>query len=197
MTDRVRGYVSRLGHPLTKADLSCKQTLPFRLSATSWGWMCIVTRLRPVSTMHTGSYRAAFSAHDAGRLHRFIDHVRAHFGEPRCCYEASSCGYVLYRSLHEMGVDCEVIAPGSLPRRTSDQIKTDRRDAKMLAEYFAAGLLTACFVPDQSWESARNLVRSRADLLRGAASRARCAHSNCSDPGGMYTTPVRRGRRSS
>ena len=110
-------------------------------------------------------YRAEFSAHDAGKLHRFIDHVRAHFGEPRCCYEASSCGYVLHRSLQKMGVDCEVIAPGSMPRRTGDRIKTDRRDAKKLAEYFAAGLLTACFVPDQQWESARNLVRSRADLV--------------------------------
>ena len=115
-------------------------------------------------------HHAEFSAHDAARLRRFIDHVRARFGEPRCCYEASSCGYVLYRSLQELGVDCEVIAPGSMPRRTSDRIKTDRRDATKLAEYFAAGLLTTCFVPDEQWESARNLVRSRADLLRGAAS---------------------------
>ena len=53
-------------------------------------------------------------------------------GEPRCCYEASSCGSVLYRSLQEMGVRCELIAPGSLPRRTGDRIKTDRRDVRWL-----------------------------------------------------------------
>ena len=69
------------------------------------------------------------------------------------------------RAVPELDVDCTVIAPGSMPRRTGDRIKTDRRDAKMLAEYFAAGRLTACFVPDKEWEVARNLVRSRASLV--------------------------------
>ena len=43
-------------------------------------------------------HRAEFSADDAGKLRRFIDRVRARHGEPRCGYEASSCGYVRYRS---------------------------------------------------------------------------------------------------
>ena len=111
-------------------------------------------------------YHAVLSAHDAEALRGFVTHVRAHFGEPRCCYEASSCGYVLYLSLRELGVHCEVIAPGAMPRRTGDRIKTDQWDAKLLAEYFTAGILTACLVPDQLWESARDLVRSQADLHR-------------------------------
>ena len=61
-------------------------------------------------------------------------------------------------------MDCAVIAPGSVPRRPGDRIKTDRRDAENLAEYFAAGLRTECFVPDPDGEAARDLVRSRANL---------------------------------
>ena len=47
-----------------------------------------------------------------------IKRVRTRFGEPRCCYEASSCGFVLYRQLRELGVACDVIAPSSIPRRS-------------------------------------------------------------------------------
>ena len=65
------------------------------------------------------------------RVFRFTGHVRAMLGEPRCCYEASPSGYILYHSLQGLKVDCAVIAPGSMSRR-SDQ---DVRDAKNLAEY--------------------------------------------------------------
>ena len=47
-----------------------------------------------------------------------------------------------------------------------DRIKTDRRDARKLAEYFAAGLLTECFVPDQELIATRELVRSRSSLMK-------------------------------
>lgn len=110
-------------------------------------------------------HHAEFAAYDAAKLRRFVKRVRTRFGEFSCCYEASSCGYVLYRSLQELDVDCSVIAPGSMPRRSGDRIKTDRRDARKLAEYFSAGLLTACHVPDAPWEAARGLVRSRATLV--------------------------------
>ncbi len=110
-------------------------------------------------------YEAEFSAHDPKKLRFFVKHVHTQYGKFRSCYEASSCEYVLYNALEELGVDCAVIAPGSIPRRSGDRIKTDRRDARKLAEYFAAGLLTECFIPDREVESARNLVRSRAGMM--------------------------------
>ncbi len=96
---------------------------------------------------------------------KFIKRIRARFGEPRCCYEASSCGFVLYRQLREFGVECDVIAPSSIPRRSGDRIKTDRRDAEKLATLYAAGLLTAVDVPDQELEATRALVRCRAAMV--------------------------------
>ena len=61
--------------------------------------------------------------------------------------------------------------PSSIPRRSGDQIKTDRRDARSLAKYFAAGLLTEYLVLDQELESAlsrsaliKNLHRSKMQI---------------------------------
>jgi len=58
-------------------------------------------------------------------------------GEVRCCYEAGVCGFALQRQLEGFsrnGLVCEVIAPSLIPRKPGDRIKTDRRDAKKLAE---------------------------------------------------------------
>ena len=100
------------------------------------------------------------------KLTRFVDLVRRRFGGFRACYEASFCGYILYKDLTARGIDYAVIAPGSVPRRSSDRIKNDQRDARKLAEYFAAGLLRECFIPDQEFEAARSLVRSRMGLIQ-------------------------------
>jgi len=86
-----------------------------------------------------------FSAQKPERLSRFVASMRSKYSDFRCCYEASFCGTALYEALTALGVDCVIIAPGSIPWRNGDRIKTDRRDARKLAEYFAAGLLTEMF----------------------------------------------------
>jgi len=96
---------------------------------------------------------------------RLIKRVRSRFGEPRCCYEASSCGFVLFRQLRDLRVECDVIAPSSIPRRSGDRIKTDRRDAEKLASMHAAGLLTGIEVPDPELESTRAMLRCRQSLV--------------------------------
>lgn len=82
----------------------------------------------------------------------------------RACYEAGPTGYALYRELRSLGVATTVIAPSLTPRRAGDRVKTDRRDARMLAGLFRAGELTPIRVPDPAEEAARDLVRAREDL---------------------------------
>jgi len=53
------------------------------------------------------------------------------------------------------------------------RIKTDRRDARKLAELLRAGLLTAVKPPSEKEESARDLVRCREDVLEDLS---RCRH---------------------
>ncbi len=92
-------------------------------------------------------------------------------GRPvRAVYEAGPSGFGLARAASERGVDVRVIAPGSIPRAPGDRVKTDRRDAKRLVRLFAAGELSFAFVPSESDERFRDLVRciddARKDLMR-------------------------------
>jgi transposase len=68
-------------------------------------------------------------------------------GEVVCAYEAGPLGYGLMRQLGERGVGCVVVAPALIPIKPGDRIKTDRRDARKLAELLRAGLLTAVHAP--------------------------------------------------
>jgi len=101
---------------------------------------------------------------DPSRLRRFIGDLQTAGLAPECCYEASSCGYVIYRQLAALGVPCAVIAPSSIPRRSGDRIKTDRRDAEKLATMYANKLLEEVEVPDAELERVRALVRCRQTL---------------------------------
>jgi transposase len=80
-----------------------------------------------------------------------------------CCYEAGPTGFGLYRYLVERGIDCRVVAPGLVPSRPGDRIKTDKRDARKLALLLAGGLLEPISVPSPEYEAARDLVRARED----------------------------------
>jgi len=109
--------------------------------------------------------RAKEFKNDPDRLAKFIRALRKSGQEPKVCYEASSCGYVIYRQLVGLEVACEVIAPTSIPRRAGDRVKTDRRDAEKLATMYAGGLLEAVRVPDRELERVRALVRCRNTLV--------------------------------
>jgi transposase len=81
----------------------------------------------------------------------------------RCCYEAGPTGFGLYRHLVERGIECQVVAPGLVPTRAGDRVKTDPRDARKLARLHAGGLLEPIWVPSRELEAARDLVRARED----------------------------------
>lgn len=81
----------------------------------------------------------------------------------RCCYEAGPTGFGLYRHLRARGIACEVVAPGLVPARPGERVKTDSRDARKLARLHASGLLEAIWVPSPELEAARDLVRARED----------------------------------
>jgi transposase len=84
-------------------------------------------------------------------------------GRIRACYEAGSCGYQVYRQLAAMGIACDVVAPGLIPVRVGDRVKTDRRDADKLARLLRAGELTSIRVPTEAEEALRDLIRCRED----------------------------------
>ena len=102
---------------------------------------------------------------DMDQLHKFIRKQISQGCEPRCVYEAGPCGYEIYRTLTDKGIDCVVIAPSLIPKKSGDRIKTDRRDAETLARLHRAEELTAVYVPAIEDEALRDLVRAREDCV--------------------------------
>src|SRR6266702_2889416 len=72
-------------------------------------------------------------------------------------YEAGPCGYWLYRYLTRKGLCCHVVAPSLIPRKPGDRVKTDRRDAVLLARSMRSGDLTSIYVPGIEDEAIRDL----------------------------------------
>ena len=80
-------------------------------------------------------------------------------------YEAGPCGYWLYRYLTKKGHVCWVVAPSLIPKKASDRVKTNRRDAIQLARLMRSGDLTPVYVPQVEDEAIRDLSRAREDTL--------------------------------
>ena len=104
--------------------------------------------------------------HRADHIRKLVEKLGAGGHKLHFCYEAGPCGYGLHRQLVELGHDCIVVAPSLIPVKTGDRVKTDRRDAVMLAKLHRAGELTAVWVPDAAHEAMRDLVRARATAIR-------------------------------
>ena len=94
-------------------------------------------------------------------------------GRVVCAYEAGPLGYTLQRQLKSLGLECQVIAPALVPVKPGQRIKTDRRDARKLADLLRAGLLTEVHPPSPQQEAVRDLCRAREDAKQDLH---RCRH---------------------
>src|SRR4051812_33621669 len=93
-------------------------------------------------------------------------------GPARVVYEAGPTGFALYRAARAAGIAIEVIAPSKTARPAGDRVKTDRKDAELLARLAMAGQLKAVTVPTEFIEAARHLSRTR-EHVRGDLMAAR------------------------
>lgn len=87
-------------------------------------------------------------------------------------YEAGPTGFGLARFLTGQGMRCLVAAPSKLQRPSGDRVKTDAKDALLLARLLRLGEIVEVAVPSVAQEAARDLVRVREDV-RGDLMRAR------------------------
>ena len=84
-------------------------------------------------------------------------------GPVAVAYEAGPTGFGLARFLTSRSVRCMVAAPSKIRRAPGDRVKTDARDAELLARLLMVGDIVPVTVPTRQAEAARDLVRARED----------------------------------
>ena len=107
-------------------------------------------------------------SNDLHALEKLLARLRKRYGPEvmmRACYEAGPCGFGIARRLHQLAVECSVVAPSLTPTRAGDRLKTDKRDARKLARLLRAGELSAIYVPEPTDEAIRDLCRGRSDAV--------------------------------
>src|SRR5215207_7024988 len=103
-------------------------------------------------------------ANELGAVRRMVRKLeREAPGPVHVFYEAGPCGYALQRQMATDRIACDVIAPALMPRKPGERVKTNRRDARKLAELGRAGLLTVVQPPTPDDEAVRDLARARDD----------------------------------
>lgn len=94
-----------------------------------------------------------------------VDRFFVDIKEARVVMESSSTWYHLYRFLSKK---YHVILSNPVKTKAiaSAKIKTDKIDAKILADLLRGGYIAECYIPDATIMELRELVRYRADLVR-------------------------------
>src|SRR4051795_7121081 len=101
-----------------------------------------------------------------------LDWLRALPGPVAVTYEAGPTGFGLARALTGAGIRCQVAAPSKINRPSGDRVKTDARDAVLLARLLRLDDIVTVRVPTVAQEAARDLVRAR-EVTRGDLMRVR------------------------
>ncbi len=117
---------------------------------------------------------------------RFLNKAGKNSSMMLVCYEAGPCGYPLYRQLANRGIECVIVAPSRLPKSPTNRIKNDHRDAVSLARLLRAGDLTPIWVPDETHEAMRDLVRARSASKKDTKIARQRIHSMLLRAGRVY-----------
>ena len=91
-----------------------------------------------------------------------LDNMTGNCATIICGYEAGVLGFALQRSLASHGAECIILAPTTmLVSRT--RTKTDKRDARLIAQCLATGGYKPVHIPTEEDEELKNYIRMRDD----------------------------------
>lgn len=116
--------------------------------------------------MEKAEYCQTMDAHYSKVLN-YIEAMRFHYGDDAlfiCGYEAGCLGYTLYHQLSEHGIKCVILAPTTMLKSAGGKkIKTDKRDAALIARCLAHRDYKAVYVPTDHDEQVKEFIRMRDD----------------------------------
>lgn len=98
----------------------------------------------------------------------FIENLKQKLGindtyDIECGYEAGCLGYSLYNQLTAAGVKCVILAPTTMLTQQGQRIKTDARDAIMIAQCLSYGGYHPVYIPTEEDDSVKEYLRMRDD----------------------------------
>ena len=98
----------------------------------------------------------------------FIENLKMKLGlddeyDIQCGYEAGCLGYSLYTQLTAAGVKCVILAPITMLTPQGQRVKTDARDALMIAQCLSYGGYHAVYIPTEEDDSVKEYLRMRDD----------------------------------
>jgi transposase len=85
-------------------------------------------------------------------------------GKVVAAYESGCLGYVIERAFRKAGLECLVLPAQKVAAKRDDKIKTDKRDARLIARMRRNGEAKGIAVPSERDEAVRDLLRLREDL---------------------------------
>jgi transposase len=98
---------------------------------------------------------------------KYLEHLRTIYGDNVnfvCGYEAGCLGYSLYHQLTDHNVNCVILAPTTmLEQRSRKRIKTDKRDAEIIARCLAQHNYSPVHIPTEKDEQTKEFLRMRDD----------------------------------
>lgn len=98
---------------------------------------------------------------------RYLAFLRTIYGEDTrfvCGYEAGCLGYSLYHQLENFNVECVILAPTTmLEQRSKRRIKTDKRDAEIIARSLAQHNYSPVHIPTETDNQTKEFIRMRDD----------------------------------
>ena len=80
-----------------------------------------------------------------------------------CGYEAGCLGYSLYHQLTGAGIKCVILAPTTMLTQQGKRIKTDKRDARLIAHCLCYGGYHPVYIPTGEDDAAKEYLRMRDD----------------------------------
>jgi transposase len=82
-------------------------------------------------------------------------------------YEAGLSGFWIQRAFSQKGIDCKVIHPADVPSSQKEtKRKTDKVDSRKIAKGLKTDMLRGIFIPEEEQEADRQILRSRAKLVK-------------------------------
>lgn len=94
--------------------------------------------------------------------------------EIKSAYEAGFSGLVLHRELQKQGIKNIVVHAAAIEVAANSRVKTDKRDARKIAEHREAGRLKGIRIPSEAQEEARLLSRTRKQLVNQRTQTQNC-----------------------